>query len=156
MNTPYKLFISILGPLLVGVIGSLFTFQSIPVWYAGLAKPKFSPPNWVFGPVWTVLYILMGCAAFLVWRRGLELREVRLALSLFIGQLVLNALWSIIFFGFHNPGLAFIEIIFLLIAIVATIVSFAHVSKTAAWLLVPYIVWVSFASYLNFAIWMLN
>ncbi len=156
MNTTYKLLISILSPLLIGAIGSLFTFQSIPVWYAGLAKPELAPPNWIFGPVWTVLYILMGSAAFLVWRRGLELRKVRLALSLFIGQLVLNALWSIIFFGLHNPGLAFIEIVFLWTAIVATIVSFAHISKTAAWLLAPYIVWVSFASYLNFAIWMLN
>ncbi len=139
-----------------GIIGSAFTIPSIPTWYAGLAKPVLNPPSWVFGPVWTTLYALMGIGAFLVWRRGVQRREVKVALAIFAGQLVLNTLWSMIFFGLHAPGAAFVEIVLLWLAILATVIAFARVSKTAAWLLAPYLLWVSFASYLNFAIWMLN
>jgi tryptophan-rich sensory protein len=98
----------------------------------------------------------MGVAAFLVWKRGLERRDVRIALGIFVGQLALNTLWSILFFGLQSPGAAFVEIVILWFAILATIVAFARISRPAAWLLVPYILWVSFASYLNFSIWMLN
>lgn len=139
-----------------GIIGSFFTAASIPTWYATLTKPTLNPPAWVFGPVWTTLFALMGIAAFLIWRKGWSRKDVKVALGLFFAQLVLNTLWSIIFFGLQNPGAAFVEIVVFWIAIVATIVSFARISKAAAWLLVPYIVWVSFASYLNYMIWMLN
>ncbi len=125
-------------------------------WYSQLQKPDWNPPNWVFGPVWTTLFVLMGIAAFLVWRKGLERKDVKIALSIFIGQLVLNTLWSMIFFGLHSPGGALVEIMFLWLAIVATIITFAKVSKPAAWILTPYILWVSFAAYLNYSIWILN
>lgn len=139
-----------------GVIGSLFTAPSIPTWYATLVQPAWNPPAWIFAPVWTTLYILMGVAAFLVWQGGQERREVRAALGLFIGQLALNALWSILFFGLHAPGTAFLDIVLMWLAIVATMIAFARVSRKAAYLLVPYLLWVSFATYLNCAIWLLN
>jgi translocator protein len=139
-----------------GLIGSFFTVSAIDSWYKTLARPEFAPPNWVFAPIWTTLYFLMGIAAFLVWQKGLEKKEVKIALSIFGIQLILNALWSIIFFGLQSPGWAFVEIIFLWIAIGATIVTFAKISKAAAWFLVPYILWVSFAAYLNFMIFWLN
>jgi len=151
-----KLGIAVIGSELAGIIGAVFTTSAIPTWYATLVRPDFSPPNWIFGPVWTTLYALMGVAAFLVWKRGLDRKDVRVALGTFVGQLILNTLWSIIFFGLQNPGAAFIEIMALWIMIVATIVTFSKISKTAAWLLVPYILWVSFAAYLNYSIWMLN
>ena len=146
-----------------GVIGSVFTAPAIPGWYAALARPALAPPNWVFGPVWTALFLLMGVAAFLVWKQHSDilknvrvLRMWRVGMSLFIAQLVLNVLWSFIFFGLHSPGAAFAYIFLLWLAIVATIAAFAKVSRPAAWLLVPYIVWVTFATYLNYMIWVLN
>lgn len=151
-----KAILAIVVSELAGIIGSVFTMPSIAGWYAGLTKPAFSPPNWIFGPVWTTLYALMGIAAFLVWRNGWEQRKVKIALGLFIGQLILNTLWSIIFFGLHSLGGALIEIVFLWLAILATIIAFAKVSKPAAWLLVPYILWVSFAMYLNYSMYALN
>ena len=156
INNTLKLIIAVALSELAGIIGSVFTIPSISTWYATLVRPALNPPAWVFGPVWTVLYTLMGVAAFLVWKKGLEHRDVKIALGIFLGQLVLNTLWSIIFFGLHNPGAAFVEIIFLWLAIFATIVAFARISKPAAWLLVPYLAWVSFAVYLNYAIWILN
>jgi len=141
---------------LAGVIGAVFTVPAISGWYATLAKPAVNPPSWVFGPVWIALYFLMGVAAFLVWRRGLATSGVKRALVIFDIQLILNVVWSIIFFGLHNPGGAFIEIIFLWLAILATTIAFAKISKFAAWLLVPYLLWVSFAGYLNFSIWIFN
>lgn len=158
---------------LAGVIGSIFTAPAIATWYTVLNKPALNPPAWVFGPAWTTLFALMGIAAFLVWSsfaspsrkaadeqskasEGQEKRKIKIALILFGVQLVLNTLWSIIFFGLHSLGGALIEIIFLWLAILATIVAFARVSKSAAWLLTPYILWVSFAAYLNYAIWVLN
>lgn len=151
------------GPLLLwillaegaGLIGSVFTAPAIPIWYAGLIKPELAPPNWVFGPVWTTLFLLMGIAAFLVWRRPVS-KQRTFALTIFYVQLFLNVLWSFLFFGKHNPGAALFEIGVLWVAIATTIWAFARVSKRAAWLLVPYLLWVSFASYLNFALWTLN
>lgn len=141
---------------LAGIIGSLSTASAIPTWYAALVKPVFAPPNWVFAPVWTTLFLLMGIAAFLVWGKGWGRKGVRIALGLFGIQLVLNTFWSVIFFGQQGPGLAFLEIIFLWLAILATIIGFYKVSRPAAYLLVPYILWVSFAGYLNYSIWVLN
>jgi len=155
-NNTSKLIIAIIVSELAGIIGSVFTTPSIAGWYSTLVKPSLNPPAWVFGPVWTTLFALMGIAAFLVWKKGLERRDVKIALGIFIVQLVINTLWSIIFFGLHSPGGAFVEIIFLWLAILTTIIAFAKISKPAAWLLVPYILWVSFASYLNFMIWILN
>ncbi len=156
LSNTFKLIVAIVISELAGVIGSVFTTPSITGWYAGIVKPALNPPAWVFGPVWTTLFALMGIAAFLIWKKGLERRDIKIALGIFTGQLILNTLWSIIFFGFHSPGGALVEIFFLWLAILITIITFARISKPAAWLLVPYIVWVSFAAYLNFAIWTLN
>lgn len=156
INNFWKLVIAIGIPQLVGIAGSLFTIRAIPTWYAGLIQPTFAPPNWVFGPVWTLLYLFMGIAAWLIWKRGLGDSGIKRALIIFDVQLVLNALWAVIFFGLHSPGSAFIEIILLWLAILATIFLFYKISKLAMWLLVPYILWVSFAAYLNYQIWMLN
>jgi benzodiazapine receptor len=141
---------------LVGMIGALFTTPAISTWYVGIIKPTFSPPNWIFAPVWTILFALMGIAAYLIYKKGTDKKEIRIALFIFDIQLLLNVLWSVLFFGMHNPGYAFIEIIFLWLAILLTIISFFKISKTAAYLLIPYILWVSFASFLNYSIWQLN
>lgn len=169
INNTFKLVIAIVVSELAGILGSVFTTPSIAglstgsglSWYAGIVKPAINPPAWVFGPVWTTLFALMGIAAFLIWSFYAEAsadkkKGIKIALALFGIQLVLNTLWSIIFFGLHSPGGALIEIIFLWLAILATIIAFAKISKPAAWLLLPYILWVSFASYLNYSIWMLN
>lgn len=156
MSNTVKFIISIVVAELAGVIGSVFTAPAIDSWYANLVKPELSPPNWVFGPVWTTLFALMGIAAFLIWRKGLNRKDVKIALGLFIGQLALNALWSIIFFGLHSPAGAFVEIIFLWLAILATIIAFYKISRLSALLLLPYVLWVSFAGYLNFSIWQIN
>ncbi len=147
--------ICILICLSAGFIGSFFTASSIPTWYAGIAKPSFNPPGWIFGPVWTILYVLMGVSLFLVIKNGFS-KKNKTALNYFSVQLILNALWSILFFGLKNPLLAFIEIIFLWFFILMTILSFYKISKWASYLLVPYLLWVSFASVLNYFIWMLN
>ena len=138
-----------------GVIGSLFTAPASGGWYAVLAKPNIAPPNWVFAPVWTTLFALMGVAAFLVWRKRKTVGS-KSASGLFVLQLALNVLWSIVFFGLHNPGGALAEIICLWLAIAATIAAFAQISKSAAWLMAPYLAWVSFAAYLNYLLWVLN
>ncbi len=156
INNTFKLIISIVVCELTGVVGAVFTTPNISTWYAGLVKPAFNPPAWVFGPVWALLYFLMSIAAFLIWKRGVSRKDVKIALGIFIGQLVLNAAWTITFFGSHNPFAAFIEIIFLGLSICAAIIVFSKISIPAAWLLVPYIIWVSFAGYLNYSIWNLN
>lgn len=138
-----------------GIIGSIFTFSSIPTWYATLNKPQFSPPNWVFGPVWTTLYVMMGVSAYFVYNNQKE-RKPSAILSIFYIQLILNAAWSIMFFGFRSPIYGLITIIALWISIVFTIGKFYTVSKKAALLLVPYMAWVTFASVLNYFIWILN
>jgi len=151
-----KLTISIIICESAGVIGSIFTTPAIPGWYAALVKPSFTLPNWVFAPVWTSLYLLMGISVFLVWRKGLDNHLVNSALRLFIVQLVLNTFWSILFFGLRSPLLGLVEIIILWVAILLTILSFFRVSKIAGILLLPYILWVSFAAILNFSLWRLN
>ena len=156
MNNALKLIIAIVVSELAGIIGSVFTTPSIAGWYAGLIKPALNPPAWVFGPVWTTLFVLMGISAFLIWKKGLERKDVKIALGIFIIQLGLNTLWSIIFFGLHSPGAAFLELIVLWLAILITIISFAKISRPAAWFLIPYILWVSFAGYLNYSISQLN
>ena len=156
MKDIWKLVVAIVVSEATGVIGSVFTAPAIKGWYATLVRPELSPPNWVFAPVWTTLFALMGIAAFLIWRKGLSRREVRVALAIFLGQLVLNTLWSVIFFGLQNPGAALVEIVVLWFAILATMIAFYKVSRPAVWLLLPYILWVSFAVYLNYAIWVLN
>ena len=153
MKNILKLIASIVVSQAAGVIGSFFTVQNIPTWYAGLNKPSFNPPNYLFGPVWISLYLLMGIAFFLVWKKS---ENIKVPALLFTAQLILNALWSILFFGMKNPALGFFEIIILWVFIVLCIVKFFPISKTAAWLMLPYLFWVSFASVLNFKIWMLN
>jgi translocator protein len=139
-----------------GLIGTVFTVGAIQNWYIYLNKPDFSPPNWIFGPVWTVLYTLMAIALFLVWQTGLNNRVTKIAFWVFIFHLAINALWSILFFGLKSPALALVDITVLWILIVASIYLFYRVRKISAWLLVPYLVWVSFATALNFYIWKLN
>ena len=151
-----QLIVSIIIAQLAGGICALFTTPAIPTWYAGLVKPALNPPSWIFAPVWTTLFILMGIAAFLIFQKGWQRKEVRFALGVYALQLALNAKWSWLFFGLHNPGLAFIELCFLWFAILWTMLLFYKLSKPAAYLLVPYILWVSFAAYLNYSIWQLN
>ena len=143
-----------LSCFLAAGLGSLFTMVSVGSWYAGLAKPSWNPPGWVFGPVWTVLYALMAVAGWLVWRRGGS--ESWLALRWFAVQLALNVGWSAVFFGLQMPGLAFVEILALWATIAATLRTSWRVSRPAGILLLPYLLWVSFAAALNFAIWRLN
>ncbi len=155
-RTVLKLLISLLVPQLAGLIGSIFTAPAIPTWYATLEKPSFTPPSWLFAPAWITLFVLMGVAAFLVWRRRLEERQVKIALGIFIVQLILNALWSVIFFGLESVLGGMILIVVLWLAILATMFAFFRISRAAGWLLLPYILWVSFAGVLNFSIWRLN
>ena len=155
-NSVIKLVISILASLAAGGIGSLFTFKAIPIWYAGLKKPRYTPPKQAFGPVWTTLYILMGISVFLIWQNGLATEGALLAYTLFWIQLTVNALWSIIFFGMKSKGGGVITIIVLWLLILVTIITSFRVSIWAGVLLVPYILWVSIASYLNIGVWLLN
>lgn len=140
---------------LAALIGSWLTFPSLGGWYGTLAKPFFSPPNWVFGPVWTVLYFLMAVSATLLWQHWPR-KEAKVALALFQGQLILNVLWSALFFGMRAPGFASVEILFLWGVILAWILASWKVSRLAAWIQLPYLLWVSFATVLNFALWRLN
>jgi translocator protein len=136
-------------------IGSMLTAPSINGWYATLIKPEWTPPNWVFGPVWSLLYLAMAIAAWLVWR-GTGFPHAASALNLFAAQLVLNVCWSAIFFSAHRTGLAFAEILLLWLMILATMIAFRRFSRAAAWLMASYLVWVAFAAALNFSIWRLN
>lgn len=153
-----KLVVSILVCQAAGLVGSLFTAPAISTWYITLQKPSFNPPSWIFAPVWTLLFLLMGISLFLVWKNDPSIapNERRRVISLFFIQLFLNVAWSILFFGLRFPLYAFIEIVILWLAILMTIISFYKVSKTAVYLLLPYILWVSFAAVLNFSIAMLN
>jgi translocator protein len=155
-NSLLKLLLAISISEAAGIIGSIFTASALPTWYAQLIKPDLNPPGWMFGPVWTTLYALMGVAAFLVWTKSWERRDVRKALSVFGFQLVLNASWSIVFFGLQSPGWALVNIALMWLAILWTMILFYKISKPATWLLVPYILWVSFAAYLNYSIYVLN
>lgn len=151
-----KLIISVAIPLLAGFIGSFFTSATVDTWYQTLTKPSFNPPGWIFGPVWTLLFILMGLALYLVWNQGWKKPEVRIGIYFFAGQMFLNVLWSFLFFYFQNPLYSFIEIIILWLAIFGTIITFYKVDKRTLYLLLPYILWVSFAAVLNLAIVLLN
>ncbi len=150
-----KLAASIIICLLAGAAGSIFTVSAIPDWYASLAKPFFAPPNWVFGPVWTALYVLMGISFFLVWRKGFN-KKTRSAINIFAIQLALNVLWSLAFFGLKSPIAGFVVIIALWAAIAAAIMKFMKIEKNAGLLLIPYIAWVSVAAALNLSIVLLN
>ena len=151
-----KFVVSILVCQLAGVIGGLFTASSVGTWYAALTKPAFNPPNWLFSPVWITLYALMGIALFLVWRQGLQTEGVQIALIVFGLQLALNTLWSLLFFGLKMPFQAFIDIVILWCLILMTLLKFKKISRLAGFLLVPYLLWVSFAAVLNFFLWYLN
>lgn len=179
MHKAWKFILSILITQLAGVAGSLFTAPAISGWYAGLEKPALNPPNWVFGPVWTTLYLLIGVALYLVWSNQWRVSRALMTnrtkpwnkyserlwtgswqkantVAVFAIQLALNTIWSLLFFGIKSPGLAFGGILALWFAILFTIMNFYRISRAAAWLLVPYLLWVSFATYLNFSIWLLN
>jgi len=151
-----KLLTSIIACQCAGLIGSIFTMNAIPTWYATLQKPAFTPPNWLFAPAWGTLYLLMGISAFLIWKRGLDNPQVKRALIVFLIQLALNALWSVVFFGLESPLYGVIVIAALWIAILLTILNFFKISTTAGLLLLPYILWVSFAAVLNISVWLLN
>lgn len=179
INNILKFIIAIGVCELGGVVGAIITAPAISVWYAGLAKPALNPPDWVFGPVWAALYALMGVSLFLVWKNGWEvknrlwegerkawnawserlwtgdLRKIN-AMAVFAAQYILNIAWSYLFFGSRSPDSAFFGILALLFAIIWTIAVFYRISKPAAYLLIPYVLWVSFAAYLNFSIWMMN
>ncbi len=151
-----KLFIAIVGTEAAGLIGAFYTMPAISGWYAHIVKPAFMPPPWVFGPVWTTLYLLMGISLFLIWRPGYRHKKVRHAIWIYLLQLVLNVLWTIIFFAWFNPTAALAEIVLLWGMIIATMVVFWHHSRSAVWLLVPYLAWVTFAMFLNYQIVLLN
>lgn len=138
----------------VAGLGGYWTSLGLGPWYDGLRKPAWTPPGWIFGPVWTVFYALMACSAWMVWRKGPE--GTRVPLALFGAQLALNLFWSGLFFGLRRPGLAFVEILLMWVAILLTVLAFGRISRLASGLMVPYLAWVTFASALNFAIWRLN
>ncbi len=147
---------SLLLPAGTAVVGSAATASSVSTWYPQLEKPGFSPPSWVFGPVWTALYAMMGIADHLVAASGAPEQQVQTARRTYFAKLALNGLWSVLFFGLRSPAAALVEIVLLWGAIVATIAAFARISRTAALLLVPYLLWTTFAAILNGAIWRLN
>lgn len=178
-NNFFKLIAAVAITEFAGIVGSVFTTPAIPTWYATLTKPTVNPPAWIFGPVWTALYALMGVSLYLVWKNGWKVQhhiferkqiawnylserfwrgqwQKENVVAIFGIQLLLNILWPYIFFGLHAPGAAFFEMIMLWFAIIYTIVNFYRISKLAAYLLIPYLLWVSFALYLNYAVWMLN
>lgn len=148
-----KLIVSIVICLLIGFIAGISTSKSIDSWYSKIKKPTFNPPSWIFGPVWTILYVLMGVSLYLLWTSKID---NRLAIMFFVIQLVLNFLWSYLFFGLQNPLIAFIEIVILWIMIILTMIYAYPVSQTASLLMIPYILWVTFASILNLSIYLLN
>jgi len=151
-----RLLIFIFFSQLAGIVGGFFTASSVGGWYKFLVKPGFNPPSWLFGPVWIILYTLMGISSYLVWLKIGVNNLAKPALIVFYTHLVLNALWSIIFFGLKNPMLAFCEIVVLWIFIIITMVLFYKVDRLACYVLIPYLLWVSFAAVLNYSIWRLN
>ncbi|HAY34936.1 MAG TPA: tryptophan-rich sensory protein [Ignavibacteria bacterium] len=156
MSNFIKLLVSIIICQMAGFIGTIFTSDSLTGWYAGLTKPDFNPPNWIFGPVWILLYFMMGISLFLVWREDLKNAVVKKAFYVFMIQLIFNASWSIVFFGFQSVTGALIIIIIFWLLIIYTILNFLKVSRTSGILLIPYLLWVSFAAILNFFIFKLN
>ncbi|MGB9698142.1 MAG: TspO/MBR family protein [Thermodesulfobacteriota bacterium] len=156
MSKFIKLALSIMVCQLAGVAGSFFTTPAIPNWYQTLAKPFFTPPNWLFAPVWISLYFLMGISLFLVWKRKASDTRANCALVIFFVQLIMNALWSFSFFGLRSPLMGFINIVFLWLAILWTIQKFLKISYLGGLLMLPYFIWVSLATVLNFSILILN
>ncbi|MEK7592245.1 MAG: TspO/MBR family protein [Patescibacteria group bacterium] len=154
-NLP-KLIVSIVVCELVGILSTPFTLAAIPGWYASLIKPPFSPPNWVFGPVWTILYLMMGVSFYCIWQLGSKKKKAKVALYYFGAQLGLNFLWSIAFFGLRSPVLGLVTIVALLTLIILTMKHFSPLSRVAFYLLVPYLLWVTFAAVLNWAVLILN
>ena len=151
-----KLICSVSICLMTGFLVSFVTMDSVTTWYAGLSRPSFAPPDWTFGVVWPILYVMMGISGFLIWERDINKKQVKVALGLFMLQLFLNGIWTPIFFGLHMIAIALVEIVLLWVAILLTIFAFWRISKAAAFLLFPYILWVSFAVFLNAAFWYLN
>jgi tryptophan-rich sensory protein len=150
-----KLLVSILLPLVLGAIAGMFTAQSVPEWYAGLNQPSFNPPNWIFGPVWTILYLLMGISLFLVWKQKAS-KKRNLAILIFLIQLLLNFAWSFIFFYFNRIGIALVEIVLLWISIVLMLFLFYRIKPMASYINIPYLLWVTFALVLNAGYYFLN
>ena len=156
MKNIIRLLITILICEGAGIIGSIFTTSSINTWYTGIIKPSFNPPNWIFGPVWTILFLMMGISLYLIWLKKLSGSNVKGVITIFGFQLALNILWSVLFFGLHLPLWALIDLALLWLVILLTIIKFYPLSRWAAWLMIPYILWVSFAGILNFFIVRLN
>lgn len=156
MKEVIKATFSIIICELIGLLATPFTISAIPTWYATLIKPPFSPPNWIFGPVWTLLYACMGVSAYLIYRQGAQKEKIKKALLFFLVQLVLNFFWSVIFFGMRQPLLALVDILAMLAMIIFTMTAFNKISKTAFYLFIPYLLWVSFAAILNASIVFLN
>ena len=157
MNKIFRIAIVVIICLAVGYLSGMVTRASITTWYPTLVKPSFNPPNWIFAPVWTSLYVMMGVAAGLIWNQiTTQKSAVTKALQFFTIQLILNALWSYLFFGLHNLMLATIEVVLLWLMIFETYSQFAKINKTASYLMLPYLAWVSFASVLTASIWWLN
>jgi tryptophan-rich sensory protein len=148
--------VSIIIVLLIGFLGNLVTLPEITTWYVTLIKPAWTPPNWVFGPVWTTLYVLIGISLYFVWKKGLNRKDVKIAIIVFAVQLILNFLWSLIFFGYKSLLGGLIVIILLWISILLNIIVFYRISIPAGVLLIPYIIWVSIATYLNYSVYLLN
>lgn len=151
-----RLLISLLFPQLAGWFGIPFTSSAIPTWYATLEKPFFNPPNWIFGPVWTLLYLMMGISIYLIWQKIDHNKNASRAITVFWIHLVFNASWSVVFFGLKNMALALLNIVILWVMILVLIFQFWKIDKRASYLLFPYLAWVSFATALNYALWMLN
>lgn len=156
MNKLIRFIISVGLPLAVGGISGFFTASSVKTWFPTLVKPSFNPPAWLFAPVWTLLYTMMGIAFYLVWTKATHERIKKTAFMFYFAQLALNFCWSFLFFYARQPGWALIDIFAMWLLIAGTIYWFGRAYKPAAWLLIPYILWVSFATALNFAIWQLN
>jgi benzodiazapine receptor len=150
-----KLILSLILPLSIGAFAGMFTSEAIPGWYATLNRPSFNPPNWLFGPVWTTLYILMGISFYMIWKQE-KSKERDLALLFFLIQLALNFAWSFIFFYFNKIGFAFAEIVLLWLSIVLMMIRFYKIKPITAYINIPYLLWVSFASMLNLAFYLLN
>ncbi len=156
MSNNSKFLVSIILTMGIGFLGSVFTMPEIQGWYLHLNKPAWNPPNWLFAPVWSTLYLLMGIALYRVWKTDAEKDTRQWAFIIFAAQLLLNFCWSFIFFKQHQLGWAFVELIVMWLAILLTIIGFSRIDKPAAWMLVPYISWVSFAGILNYTVWQLN
>ena len=155
LSSVQRLGVSILICEGAGILSGLLSADGIRTWFTSLEKPSWNPPSFVFGPVWTVLYLLMAISLWLIWNSELPVSKGK-AYLFFTIQLFLNFCWSIIFFRFHSPALAFVDITFMIISIILTMFSFVKISRTATWLLVPYVLWVCFAAILNYTIWILN